>query len=496
MGGAMLKLNSIIGLLFVIINFQTTFSQTNLYFNLKESIPLPGTTVLDLSIIDYNGDGFPDYAYRDASMAYVINGINRNIIANFPIPSGALKIRFGDINQDGTADIAVAGRYPQSSDTSFAIIYDGIDFDSIAGVTILKPDDISDQYPVEMLLGQYLNRNIIILGLRTSIDSVDPPFRFNQQHGRQIICTYENLSLNIISDQNTDGYIKNILPYDYNFPEGNSYIAFRTLAQFLGYSHYSGLWTYDWANLLLMDSSLALTDIWRSHSVLGQNDMVSQILIGKPGLTQNDLILILYCDSLVCLNNPAGEMLWSKQLDIYGYHIALVKMTDLYDKSLFLFSNYSWLISRFINPNSGQIGDSGQVIGSVGSYLCLNDQENDGVDEFYFLNQNAVYIYNLTMGSGIDDDKSILPNNYCSVSNYPNPFNSSTEIQFELLQPFQVNLKIYNIEGRETAILLDDYLNSGKYYIKWDAKNVPSGIYFARLAANNNITTHKLILLK
>jgi hypothetical protein len=484
----MSKLTSKLVVLFAIINFQIVFSQTNLFFNLKEMVTLP-SIVQDLSIIDYNGDGFLDYTYRDTSMAYVINGINRDTIANFPIPSGTLKIAFGDINQDGTADIAVAGRYPQSADTSFAIIYDGIYFNIIAGIKVSKPDTFADQYPSDIYLGRYFDRNIFILGLKVQINSYNPPVHQVAEVGRLMTYYYNNDSIILISDRSTDGYAKYITPYHYG---AHSYLAIKQVRNYYEYGAPYGPQRCNRANLYSLDNTLLITYMWESGCSIDPEEAPCELLIGKPGLGQNDQIFVLCHDSLFCL----GE--WSISSHNFDYYITLAKIGESTERSLLYFSNSSfnhWLY-KIYDPLNGQLNDSGQTSTHVRGFQVTKDQENDGIDEYYFLSQNTVYIYNLTMGSGIDDDKSILPNNYCSVSNYPNPFNSSTEIQFELSQPFQVNLKIYNIEGRETAILLDDYLNSGKYYIKWDAKNVPSGIYFVRLAANNNIATHKLILLK
>jgi hypothetical protein len=81
-------------------------------------------------------------------------------------------------------------------------------------------------------------------------------------------------------------------------------------------------------------------------------------------------------------------------------------------------------------------------------------------------------------------------------SNYPNPFNSSTTISFELVAPGNVKLEVYDLLGREMATLVDGYLESGYYDNKFVASNRPSGIYFYRLNIGNAVKTGRMVLLK
>ena len=80
--------------------------------------------------------------------------------------------------------------------------------------------------------------------------------------------------------------------------------------------------------------------------------------------------------------------------------------------------------------------------------------------------------------------------------NYPNPFNPSTIIAFALPSRSFVTLKIFDILGREVAILTSEELPAGSYTRQWNAANLSSGIYFYRLQARSYIETKKLILLR
>ncbi|MFZ1978969.1 MAG: YCF48-related protein [Bacteroidota bacterium] len=94
------------------------------------------------------------------------------------------------------------------------------------------------------------------------------------------------------------------------------------------------------------------------------------------------------------------------------------------------------------------------------------------------------------------DPGTELPKSYALSQNYPNPFNPSTTIAFALPSRSFVTLKIYDMLGREVALLASEELAAGNYTRQWNAASLSSGIYFYRLEAGSFIQTKKLILLK
>ena len=80
--------------------------------------------------------------------------------------------------------------------------------------------------------------------------------------------------------------------------------------------------------------------------------------------------------------------------------------------------------------------------------------------------------------------------------NFPNPFNSTTDILFNIPYNTQVSLKVYNILGQEVVILFDHEFVKGFYQYSWNASQFSSGIYFLRLHSNSFNKTIKTILLK
>jgi subtilisin family serine protease len=80
--------------------------------------------------------------------------------------------------------------------------------------------------------------------------------------------------------------------------------------------------------------------------------------------------------------------------------------------------------------------------------------------------------------------------------NYPNPFNPTTHFEFMISNVGFVTLKVYDILGREVAILVNKTLTPGTYSTTWDAINVPGGIYFYKLSTRSFTSVKKMVLVK
>jgi len=90
------------------------------------------------------------------------------------------------------------------------------------------------------------------------------------------------------------------------------------------------------------------------------------------------------------------------------------------------------------------------------------------------------------------------PNRFVVSQNYPNPFNPSTKIDYTIPKNSFVNLKVYDITGKEIAVLVNEELSAGYYSAIFDAGryNLSSGIYFYKLSAGDNAEVKRLILMK
>ncbi|NOZ74531.1 MAG: T9SS type A sorting domain-containing protein, partial [FCB group bacterium] len=100
-----------------------------------------------------------------------------------------------------------------------------------------------------------------------------------------------------------------------------------------------------------------------------------------------------------------------------------------------------------------------------------------------------------------DERNTRLAEVYRLDGNYPNPFNPSTMIRYDLPTAGTVNLSVFDLRGRLVRSLIDRYQEAGKYSVRWNGKNqndqsVSSGLYIVRMEADGNIRTHTMVLLR
>jgi hypothetical protein len=99
------------------------------------------------------------------------------------------------------------------------------------------------------------------------------------------------------------------------------------------------------------------------------------------------------------------------------------------------------------------------------------------------------------------DDKPELPTRHALWQNFPNPFNPTTTIRFDLAESADVVLQIYDVSGRLIRTLVSANKPAGRYAIPWDGRNagghtVASGVYFYRLKAGSYTEARKMVLLQ
>ncbi|MFA5404691.1 MAG: T9SS type A sorting domain-containing protein [Ignavibacteria bacterium] len=91
---------------------------------------------------------------------------------------------------------------------------------------------------------------------------------------------------------------------------------------------------------------------------------------------------------------------------------------------------------------------------------------------------------------------TILPDKFYLSQNYPNPFNPVTKINFSITRNNIVTLKIYDVTGKEVAVLLNNNFNAGKYEVTFDGAKLSSGVYFYKLTSGDFSDVKKMILVK
>ena len=150
-----------------------------------------------------------------------------------------------------------------------------------------------------------------------------------------------------------------------------------------------------------------------------------------------------------------------------------------------------------IPPGEGlltQIPWNGNIQSNLSGTIHFSDVQISG----YFGTELSLELgepVNIELGLGVNEDIT-LPLKHKLLNAYPNPFNSIVTIPFQLISSQMVFLKIFDLNGKEIITLVDNDMAAGRHYLKWDAGNQSSGVYFSVLEIGKYIDTKKLIILK
>ena len=152
--------------------------------------------------------------------------------------------------------------------------------------------------------------------------------------------------------------------------------------------------------------------------------------------------------------------------------------------------HYSWYLNYSLIPNR----DSPQFFLKTDK-LELGEHQVTVVVADSFSSSQATWRVKVVSLSPVEANGRDIPREYQLLQNYPNPFNPTTTIGYAIPKSTAVTLRIFNTLGQEVAVLVDEQKSPGYYQIQWNA-NVPSGIYFYRLQAEEYVETRKMILLR
>lgn len=121
------------------------------------------------------------------------------------------------------------------------------------------------------------------------------------------------------------------------------------------------------------------------------------------------------------------------------------------------------------------------------------DSIPDPLDRWNFGPKFPVKILDPITNASVENERL---NSYKLFQNYPNPFNPTTKIRYETIERSFVTFKIYDVLGKEVAILVNEEKPAGDYEVEFDGKHLPSGIYIYQLNAKNYVQTRKMVLVK
>lgn len=168
------------------------------------------------------------------------------------------------------------------------------------------------------------------------------------------------------------------------------------------------------------------------------------------------------------------------------------------DPTAFLFHTYS--SSGSITMNSGTSFTSVGGIGSPNAgvlYLEKGEVFAQGTGSAVF---KLGITYNVTSTpvviTGIQNGNGSIPDKYSLSQNYPNPFNPSTKITYQLPEAGVVKLTVFDLSGKQVAVLVNGQQSVGFYDIEFDGSSLSSGVYFYKIETGSFIETKKMLLVK
>ncbi len=157
------------------------------------------------------------------------------------------------------------------------------------------------------------------------------------------------------------------------------------------------------------------------------------------------------------------------------------------------------MLSQFIKDD--YLADTQKMYTSEEVLTAIEEDINaaPGLKSFILERQENVLLQldSLNLTTGISDQKKIIQPGLLQIfPNYPNPFNASTIINFELRMTNEVNLSIYNLVGQKIITLISEIQQAGYHQVEWNAGDLASGIYYAVITIGNSQIAQKMILSK
>jgi hypothetical protein len=466
------------------------------------STPLVGPT--DLLFEDINNDGLIDLSVKDSANIHLFDPHTPQTIWTSPeLGDRYICYTIGDRNYDDLIDIAIVWQYWYPGVESASVhIFDGIQFQDTSSFYVIYPN-----YYVEPSGGWYYegaSSYKIIIGSLSGEDGNRP---------RIILYSDFNNGLRMHGDETYSTTGKAHFVDGITLDVDRSYLGGLELCSYFNYennwnrlicimhAHFRDNygpdpWNYQHVRSVqnhAFDSTLSDFIFWETTSeddTTWKGFIVSEINYANDGLEN------CYSaeDSLILLIFPEVDTIWMHQVPDIDSVLHRFADSSLYASPQVICGIGDPLIEyQFFNGADGSLSG---VLPDAGYELSeISDLNNDQRDEILSIQSASLYIYNIDYATDIGHD-SMLPHRSFLRPNFPNPFNSSTTIEYGLPEAEQVRIDIYDLLGRKVETLIDGEMQAGRHQVVWDASAYSSGVYFYRLEAGDFVDTKRMVYLK
>jgi hypothetical protein len=224
------------------------------------------------------------------------------------------------------------------------------------------------------------------------------------------------------------------------------------------------------------------------------NDMVRFTSIGQVAFEEYTI------NSSDTIPNPGDRIKFKFTLRNMGMIATATNVTT----NLVSLDTFAILIGN-ITPEYGDIIAGGISSGNQNQYIEFSENCPDTIyiqfrldilsnDYLFWSDTFSVFVHRDP--AGINSKGDIIPKDFALLQNFPNPFNPSTKIKYDLPKAGKVKIEIFNLLGQKVATLLNEQMPAGSHEIEFTAKDLPSGIYLYRIEAGSYIDTKKMLLMK
>jgi len=202
--------------------------------------------------------------------------------------------------------------------------------------------------------------------------------------------------------------------------------------------------------------------------------------------------------------DSGGHSLWSRRFGGMGSDVcqSIIQTTDGYILGGYTFSFGAgdcdaWLVKTDLNGDSvwsltvgGDSTDDCRAVvrSSDGGYLLVGNTNSFGAGDYDF--------WLVKTGPELSATAPLLARDLRVLTNYPNPFNARTTVEFTVPRSSRVMIRAYDLLGREVGTISDDFYAPGRHTIPWECRNCASGTYWITMSRDGFQLVRKTILLR